>query len=228
MGQGLLVRSLSFAAACLSLAACQASASPIIVYVTPEPTPIIVYVTPGPTPIIVYVTPEPNATPEDTPTPEATAAPTPTPNTAAAFCSGSSSNQAFFLQAARGVKFTVYCATALPSGWAISSGAWQGSGGGYVDVVYKYKNTSQRFELKEGSFCTTSKIACWGGFTVSIGSGLTKFDGMEAEIGTLMSSNDIVVAVASGTTHAYILTGTNVPSATMIAIAANMKAVPKT
>jgi hypothetical protein len=194
-------------AAGLVVASCQAAATPRVIYVTPEPTPIVIYITPEPTPVPA-ATPTPQAeTPEPTlePSAEVTPTPGPTPTSPAAFCTGSDNNRAFFAQAARGVKFAVYCAAGLPSGWTVSSGAWAGSkSGGYLDVVYKYKSTSQRFELKEGSFCTTSKVVCMGGQSVPAPwlAG-PYFDGRPGEVANLVPGGEWVIEVGAGTTGAY-------------------------
>jgi hypothetical protein len=230
-------------AAILVTASCQASATPEVIYVTPEPTPIVIYVTPEPTPIVIYVTPEPtlsvDVTPEPSasamdvtpePTAEASSTPSPTPTSPASFCTGSNDNRAFFAEAARGVGVKVYCATGLPSGWVISAGAWSGSKTvGNVNVVYRYKNTSQRFELKEGAFCTTSKVDCMGGPSAPAPwlAG-PYFDGRPGEVANLFSSGDWVIEVGAGTTRAYIMTGTNVDVNVLVGFAHNMKAVPKT
>jgi hypothetical protein len=224
----------------LVVASCQAAATPRVIYVTPLPTPIVIYVTPEPTTQVVDPTPTPQAeaaepTPEPTPEPtaeptaEVTPTPASTPTSPASFCTGSDDNRAFFAGAAKTVGFKVYCATGLPSGWAIASGTWAGSKtGGSLDVVYRFKSTSQRFELEEGSFCTTSKVDCMGGPSVPAPwlSG-PYFDGRQGEVANLLAGGDWVIEVGAGTTRAYVMTGTNVDVDTLVGFAANMKAVPK-
>jgi hypothetical protein len=227
---GLAVRmllGLSLGLAALSAAACQSGTpTPMVIFVTLPPNPTS-EATPSPPP----ETATPGESPAATPTPEAseTPEPTPSPTSAASFCTGTAANQAFFVEAAKGLKGAVYCATGLPAGWAIASGSWAGSStGGQLTVVYRYRSTNQTFQLREGSFCTISKIACWGGPTVSYLSGFTDFDGMTAEIGELLDgSGAFVIAVGSGTNNAYIMTGYNVPPDTLAAFAADMTAVPK-
>jgi hypothetical protein len=209
-------------AASMVVAGCQAAATPRLIYVTPDPTPTV-----APTP-----TPQPE-TPEPTlePAPEATATPEPepTPTSPASFCTGNDDNRAFFAGAAEGVGFTVYCATGLPSGWAVSSGSWAGSkSGGSLDVVYRYKSTSQRFELKEGSFCTTSKVDCMGGPSVPAPwlAG-PYFDGRQGEVANLLSGGQWVIEVGAGTTRAYVMTGTDVDVDTLVGFAVKTRAVPR-
>lgn len=235
-------RAASFAGAALALAlvgaACSSAVQPTPIYVVQTPTPVA---TPVATPAPATPTPEatPLATftpwPTGTPTPSAgptathTAAPTPTtsagPTSPAAFCTGNANNQAFFLQAAKGVKFTVYCATKLPAGWVIASGNWNGGSNNQVVVTYKYKTTSETFQLKEGAFCTTSPLACISGPLTVAQSGVS-FDGMSGSLDNY-GTNSFLLDVASGTTHAYFMITNNVPQATAVTFAANMKAVPK-
>lgn len=167
--------------------------------------------------------PTPEATPPPTPGPAVT--PTPGPTSPAQFCSGNDSNRTFFLQAAHGSKFTVYCATGLPTGWAISGGTWSGGASGAVKVTYKYKKTSEQFVVQEGAFCLGDPVTCVGGPHPPAGSGTTNFDGMSGEF--LAITGGLLIAVDPGTTKAYMITATNVPLGTLVTFAANMKAVPK-
>jgi hypothetical protein len=222
-----LSRALATSAACLLLAACGSS----------NPTPIIVVVTPTPTAEATAspeVTPEATATPEITSTPTAEVTPTPTevptdtptpaPTSPAAFCSGNASNQAFFVQAAHGIKATIYCATKLPSGWNIASGSWQGTkSGGWMDVTYKYKNTSQTFEIKEGAFCLTDPMTCQGGALVLVQANI-KFDGMTTNLTGI--SPTFFIAINPAKYNAYFMYTHNIPQATAVTFAANMQAVP--
>jgi hypothetical protein len=220
----------------LVLAACQASSTP-----SPEPTPTV---TSSPTPEVTatpvasasetpfatftpWATDTPTPEPTPTPSPAPTPTPVPTPTSPASFCTGTASNQAFFVQAAHSVKFTVYCATALPAGWVIASGSWAGnSGGGKVTLTYRYRSTTTSFVVQEGAFCLTDALTCVGGPHPAAGSGTTNFDGMSAAF--YSTTTGLMVAVAPGTAQAYIITSTGVSVATMQTIAANMKAVPKT
>jgi hypothetical protein len=131
---------------------------------------------------------------------------------------------AFFLQAAHAEKFTVYCASNLPAGWALSSGNYAGA---TVTLTYKYRSTSSVIVVKEGAFCIgkSSASVCEGGPHPAAGSGSTSFDGLTG--GFFALSNGFMVSVAPNTTHAYLLTSTNVSQATTASIAANFKAVPK-
>ena len=212
------------AAASLLLAACGSSTpTTVVVYVTPAPTP---EVTPPPTPEAtptVAVTATPVVTPTASPTPSPT--PSPTATSPAASCSGNTANQAFFVEASHKVKATIYCATKLASGWAISAGSWQGTkSGGWMDVTYKYKNTSQTFEIKEGAFCLTSP-AC-AGMPALIQDGV-HFDGMTTKLVSDGTPGMYLMNVNPAKWNAYLLTTHNITQAAAVTIGANMKAVPE-
>lgn len=228
--RGLRAATLAAAALVLAIASagCATSEQPTPIYVIVTPTPAAATPTGEATPLATF-TPWPTGTPTPVPTPTPTAGPTDTPSAGptslAGSCTGSASNQTFFLQAAKGVKSTVYCATGLPSGWTISSGNWAGNkSGGWVDVIYKYKKTSEQFELKEGAFCLTDALTCNGGPHPYLGA--TNFDGLSASLDSTGGAG-LLVTYAPGTSHAYQIWASNVPQATLVTIAANMKAVPK-
>ena len=213
------------AAASLLLAACGSSTpTTVVVYVTPAPTP---EVTPPPTPEAtptVAVTATPVVTPTASPTPSPT--PSPTATSPAASCSGNTANQAFFVQAAHKVKATIYCATKLASGWAISAGHWQATAsGGWMDVTYKYRNTSQTFEIKEGAFCLDAPVMCAGGLLVVVQAGV-HFDGMTTKLDS-GGPGGYIMMINAGKTNAYFLFTHNITQAAAVTIGANMTAVPE-
>jgi hypothetical protein len=103
---------------------------------------------------------EPTTEPVVTPTPSASASPsgaTPSesvgPGSAAA-CSGSDKNRSFFMDAAKALPWTVYCAV-LPSGWFVDSGEYRRAGGGRLEITYRGPGGA-RLELHEGAFCTAA------------------------------------------------------------------------
>ena len=219
-------------AAALALSACSTEATPVpteTATLTPTASAIV---TEAPTQAQVTT---PTFTPWPTlpATPEPTIPPTPGPSTKpsvsagptspAQFCTGTSKNQEFFVAVAHTMKTTVYCGAGMPSGWQISSGTLSGA---TLSVTYKYKNTTQKFVLQEGAFCTTDPVACVGGPHPAAGSGHTSFDGMTGEF--LTTTGGFIIAVNPGTKNAYMITSTNVPQGTLVSISANMKAVPKT
>ena len=91
-------------------------------------------------------------------------------------------------------------------------------------VTYKYKNTNETFQVEEGAFCLTSPGDCIHAPLVSLGT--ASFDGMSGSL-DIYGTNSYSIYVAAATTHAYFMI-TNVPQATAVTFAANMKAVPKT
>jgi hypothetical protein len=215
-------------AAGVLLAACGSSTpTPIIIVVTPTPT---AEVTESPTPEVTEsptpeLTPTPEVTPTPTESPTETPTPSPGPTSPAASCTGNADNQAFFVQAAHGIKASIYCATKLPSGWNIASGSWQGTkSGGWVDVTYKYRNTNQTFEIKEGAFCLTDPFTCQGGALVLVQANI-KFDGMTTNL-TGGGVNAFFIAINPGKYNAYFMYTHNIPQATAVTFAANMQEVP--
>ncbi len=226
-------RAATFAVAALVLAmasaACGSSEQPTPIYVVVTPTPGPATQAPATptaeaTPLATF-TPWPTATPTPEPTPTPTLGPTETPSSGptspAGFCTGTAGNQAFFLEAAKGVKSAVYCATGLPSGWAISSGNWAGTkSGGWVTVAYKYKKTSSTMSVSEGAFCLTPTVCSPPG-----GSTSASFGGLAGALFTITGGYGIYVA--PGTAHAYQIVGANVTQTTLVNAAAAMKIVPK-
>jgi hypothetical protein len=215
----------------LALAGCSTNATPEPTATpTPEPTASET-ATASPTASAASLTftpwPTVSATPVPTPVPSGTPTPVPsvsaTPTSPAQFCTGSPKNREFLLKSAKGMKTTIYCATGLPAGWAMSSGDWSG---GTVTLSYRYRSTSQKFTLKQGSFCTTSPVACVGGPFPAAGSGTTAFDGMTAAFLT-SGTSAYIISVNPGTKNAYMLTSTGVSQSAIATFSANMKAVPK-
>ena len=209
---------------------------------TEQPTPIYIVVTPTPAPSEVATTPAPTQaveTPGDSftpwpslsPTPEATPVPTVTetptlpagvtPSPPGGGCVGavSEANRMFFVDAANGLKFTVYCGSGW-SGWSLASSpqsTWAGGSHGNIIVRYQYKKTSARIEVCEG---TIPSGECEGD-TGSLGS--ASFGPLS---GTLYSTSDgFAVRVAPGTSHAYTIIGHNVTQTTVVTYASRMVAI---
>jgi hypothetical protein len=222
-------------AACLALAGCTAAApTPQIIYVTPPPTPIIIYVTPPPTPIIIYVTPPPTPTPVVTPSPEVITTPTPTatptpspapsPTSPAAACTGTTSNNALFAQAAGAMNWTVYCAV-LPSGWHVYKGGYDYAPDGLLDVEYQGPGTSW-LTLIEGNICGHGGFCAWQ--SMGVDQGPAAFDHLAAEL-WVRTANPAFVAIDAnyGSAHEYLIHTVDVSQTTTKAFAAAMIAVPR-
>ena len=220
----------------LAGAACSsAQPTPILKYTaapatdTPAPTATPAPTTkPAPTPVTT-ITPWPTLapTPSKTPGPSQTAKPTalvtPGPTSPGASCSGKASNQAWFVEAANGGNFTVYCATKLATGWglAITPGtSWSASrSGDTVLIYYQYRNTATRLEVCEGTFDAS---LCSGKTGVL---GTATFGGLTGELDS--TADGFAIRVAPGTNHAYTLLGRNVSQATLVSIGQALKVVPK-
>jgi hypothetical protein len=98
-------------------------------------------------------------TPAPTPIPTASTEATPSVSGAdgagsLADCSGNDDNRTFFGNAARDLKWPVYCA-ALPARWFVSAGSYARGSGGKLEISYKGPNGA-RLELHEGAFCTAA------------------------------------------------------------------------
>lgn len=204
----------------LAVAGCSASATPLVIYVTPPPTPIIIYITPPPTPT-PEATPAPTAPATETPTPTLTPTPTPTavPASPAAACTGTDKNQAFFVEAAAKEPFDVYCAV-LPKGWWLSEGSYTASHGGYVYAAYTNK-AGAIVTIQEGAWCTAGPAACDGGAAL----GAASYGGLGGELVQMGTTYAIFVNI--GTTHAYALVANGVTRAQAVADAAAMHRVPR-
>jgi hypothetical protein len=208
------------------LAGCASSPpTPIVVFVTPQPTPspIIVYVTPEPTPTAAAPAAAaptvPPATPsaEITPTPEPTAAPT----SPGAACAGNDKNKAFFVAAAHDLPFDVYCAV-LPSSWWVQGGNYTVPNGGFLQVRYQ-NSAGAVLVLTEGNTCPSPAPCPEMGLPVGPGS----FGGLA---GTLysMSPSDYAVYVGPAGRETDILVGSGVSKSTFVAWAATLHKVPRT
>ena len=233
------IRAVTLAAAALAIALVSAGC-----ITTEQPTPIIKIQTPVPTvasqapqtttPVATpkatpkasftpWPTLTPSAPPTPVPTPAPTAPPSAGPTSPAASCTGTAGNQAFFLQAAAGVKFTVYCATKLGTGWGLAKSpqtGWSGSkAGGSLLIYYQYRSTASRLDVCEGSFAASN---C-SGSTGSIGT--ASFGGLSGELDS--TTDGFAIRVAPGTNHAYTLVGHNVTQAALVSIGASFKVVPK-
>lgn len=208
-----------------AVAACSAAApTAIIIYTTPTPAPPTPVPTPTPTPSPTPVptpTPDPNA-PTPTPKPTPTPVPTPTPGPAgpAGACSGGADKQAFFVGAANGLPFAVYCGV-IPSGWYFGSATFTQPSGGQLVVSYKGPNNAS-VTLKEGAFCLTSAAAC-SPHDKLLGTG--KFGDLAGNLYTI--SGGYAFYVAPGTATGYTATGANITQAAFSGIVLGLAKVPK-
>jgi len=225
----LVIASLSVALA-LVAAACGASA----------PTPIYIVVTPAPTPTpVVTPTPAPTPTPEATPTPEPTAGLTATPTaaatatpaasptgaasaaptSAAAQCSGNVSNQPFWVGAANGEPFPVYCGV-VPASWGFYGANSLFKPGYLVTATYKTKTGTARVDIQEGkvgsSFCAST--------TGTIGA--ANFGPISGTLHTT-STGFALCASSGGYSFEANGTGTAMTQAAFTSVVGSMRLVPR-
>jgi hypothetical protein len=95
-----------------------------------------------------------------------------------------------------------------------------------MNVTYKFRNTNQTFEIKEGAFCLTAPITCAGGMEVLVQAGV-HFDGMTVNLASYGTPGLYLMQINPAKWNAYFLTTHNITQATAVTIGANMKAVPK-
>jgi len=186
----------------------------------PTPTPTT---TPTATP---EITPTPTATPAITPTPTPTATPTATPVPTpppGANCVGSQTVREWFAAQATHFTWTVYCASALPSGWGVDpiNGAKASySGNGRMEVWYAGPSGKVMW-IREGDFCST-------GCSLSPNSGLigpAKIGDMNGKL--YWEEALLVILVNPGTNHAYTLYSEDVTQSAFVDYAAHFVRVPK-
>ena len=201
-----------------------------------KPTDIVIYTTPSPaptgTPVPGDTTSPTPAAPTDTPAGgsgsptasvagSATPTPSPSPTGPAGGCAGSADTQAFFVDAAKHLKFAVYCGS-VTKGWHFSSGSNSWPGVSTMSATYAGPSGA-KIVIKEGAFCTTSASAC----SPNSGSlGTAHFGKLTGNLDTVGSG--FAIYVNPGTTQGYTATGTSVTKATFVNIVAALYLVPKT
>jgi hypothetical protein len=191
-------------------------------------TPIIVVITPSPTPVITSTTPSP-ATATATATAAATASPAPTkaPSTAApaSACLGSAANIAFFADAAKALKFSVYCAAGLPADWTLNAATYLEPSGGALGIRYHNNARSALMEVYEGNFCPYLPGYCG---TLGTDLGPASFGDLPGELYLFGSSAfTYVIWNNRGSTPAYAVFGSGMTKDQLVAWAANFLRVSK-
>ncbi len=212
----------------LAVSACTAAA--------PKPTVIYKYLTPppasdSPTPVdtsSLAPTDSPMGTPASAaPTPVVSVTPSPShspsPTPPGAGCSGTADTQAFFVAAAKQLKFAVYCGH-VPSGWHFASASNAYPKVNKLTATYAGKSGA-KIVIQEGAFCTAGASAC-SPHDTSLGS--AKFGDLNGGLYTLGPSLGYAIYVNAGTTNGYTATGTSVTQSTFVNIVAALILVPKT
>jgi hypothetical protein len=89
-------------------------------------------------------------TPTATPTAGISAGASPSEGAAAVDgCTGSDDNRMFWANAAKAMRWPIYCPS-LPARWVVVTGSYRG---GAIDITYKGSG-GPTFQLREGTFCT--------------------------------------------------------------------------
>jgi len=169
-------------------------------------------------------TPTVTDTPMITLSPTLTVAPSPTdagptqPPSAAAVpstvCAGTADNKSFWGQSASTMSWDVYCPV-LPSGWYVTIGQFDGSGGGTIHMTMNGPSGAA-ISIDEGAFCTTSADAC---STHDSTVGQTVFGDLLGDLDTL-AGGGYAVYVNAGTSAGYTLTATGMSQDSFAGIAA--------
>ena len=194
----------------------------------------------APTSRLVILTPSPVSqtdTPVETDTPLITPSPTPTESSAptvavatqppsatavpSTVCAGTADNKSFWGQSANTMRWDVYCPV-LPSGWYVTVGQYDGSGGGTIHMTMKGPGGAA-ISIDEGAFCTTSADAC-SAHESSISQ--TAFSDLLGDLDTL-AGGGFAVFVNAGTSTGYTLTATGMSQDSFVAIAAAFAKVAK-
>lgn len=168
------------------------------------------------------------ATPESTPeaTPEASGAtPGATSSSAATECAGGS-DPTFFVSAANGLPFDVYCPV-LAANWYVAAGGgeWRGGTDQWLQISYKGPGGAQ-FTLQEGAFCTGGLSLCSSHDSVI---GPASFGDLAGSLDALgpTDSYGYAVYIGAGTRQGYTISGMGMSQDAFTAIAAGFIKVPK-
>jgi hypothetical protein len=211
-------------------AACSATVQPTPIYVVVTPSPETAATeapaTPTPEVSVASFTPWPTLAPTPTPGPTGTPVPAATPvvsagpTSPAAACSAAATNLPEFVNAAKALKFAVYCAH-VGKPWGFTGMTWASAGGGKFHATWKAGSAS--ITLDEGAFCLTPSVCSPLGGSI----GTASFGGLSGQL-FQTAATDFSIYVHPGTKTAYQILGHNVTQATLVSIAAGLKIIPKT
>jgi hypothetical protein len=161
-------------------------------------------------------TDSPTPVPSTTPAASPSDLPSSGPTSPAAFCTGGAKNQLEYVSSAHTLKFDVYCAR-LGKGWSLGTWSWSASGTTGL-ITARYNGPHGVWILvSEGHFTPAAD-------TGNIGS--ASFGGLSGDLDT--TADGFVIKVNAGSAHGYQLEGHGTTQATLVAIGASMKVVPKT
>ena len=172
-----------------------------------------------------------SATSEATPeaTPEASGgSPGASASGLGAACAGSGDNQTFFVSAADGLPFDIYCPV-LPATWYVDTsgggGMWRGGTDQWLQISYKGPGGA-KISLQEGAFCTGGLSLCSAHDSVI---GTASFGDLSGSLDALgpAASDGYAIYIGPGTRKGYTITGTGLSQDAFKAIAAGLIKVAK-
>jgi hypothetical protein len=161
----------------------------------------------------------------------ATAEGTPGPSASGSGASGacaSGSDPTFFVTAAKGLPFDVYCPV-LPASWYIDTGAgggsWRGGTEQWLQIFYKGPGGAQ-IALQEGAFCTGGASLCSPHDSLI---GTAAFGDLTGTLDALGPdpSYGYAIYIGAGTRRGYTITGMGMTQNAFTAIAAALIKVAK-
>jgi hypothetical protein len=131
-------------------------------------------------------------------------------------------NQAFWVDAANKVPFTVYCGV-VPGGWYFGTAGDAYGPTGWVKASYSGPNGA-KIEIQEGAFCTSGSSVCSPHDSVL---GSAHFGDLAGTLDSLGPTSGFAIYVSAGTAHGYTATGTNVSQGTFVSVVGALIKVPK-
>jgi hypothetical protein len=170
----------------------------------------------------------PQATQEATPEASTETSPGASGSGAGNSCAGSADNQSWYVTAANGLPFDVYCPV-LPATWYVDTagggGSWRGGTDQWLQISYRGPGGA-KLSLQEGAFCTGGLSLCSSHDSV-IGS--ASFGGLSGSLDALgpTPADGYAIYIDPGTRKGYTITGTGLSPDAFKAIVAGVVKVPK-
>ena len=163
-------------------------------------------------------------------TPESSSASSPGTSAGSAgnACAGSTDNQSWYVTAANGLPFDIYCPV-LAATWYVDTagggGSWRGGTDQWLQISYKGPGGA-KFSLQEGAFCTGGLSLCSSHDSVI---GPASFGDLSGSLDALgpTPADGYAVYVEPGSRKGYTITGTGMSQDAFAAIAAGVIKVPK-
>ena len=143
-------------------------------------------------------------------------------------CAGSTDNQSWYVTAANGLPFDIYCPV-LAATWYVDTagggGSWRVGTDQWLQISYKGPGGA-KFSLQEGAFCTGGLSLCSSHDSVI---GPASFGDLPGSLDALgpTPADGYAVYVEPGSRKGYTITGTGMSQDAFAAIAAGVIKVPK-